>query len=268
MRDKVVIVTGASSGIGLATAEEFAKIGSKVVMAARSEEKIKDLENELKKKGYEAYAVKTDVSNQDNCRNLIEKTIEKYGKIDILINNAGISMRALFSNVDIDVLKKLMDVNFWGTVYCSKYALPYLLKTKGSLVGVSSIAGIQGLPGRTGYSASKFALHGLLETIRIENLRKGLHVMILTAGFTKTDIRKKALKENGTPQGITPRNEEKHMMPEQVAKAIIRALRKKKRHKILTLEGQLLAIFQRLIPNLCDLVAYKKLAREQDSPFV
>ncbi len=267
MRDKVVIVTGASSGIGMATAKEFAMRGAKVVIAARSEDVIKNLENELKEKGFEAYAVKTDVSIEEDCRNLINKTVEKYGRINILINNAGISMRALFANVEIHVLKRLMDVNFWGTVYCSKYALPHLLKTRGSLVGVSSIAGIQGLPGRTGYSASKFAVHGLLETIRIENLRKGLHVMILTAGFTKTDIRKRALKANGEEQGITPRDENKHMKPERVARAMVRALRKKKRHKILTVEGQLLAVFQRIIPTICDLIAYKKLSREQDSPF-
>ena len=267
MRDKVVIVTGASSGIGLATAKEFARRGAKVVMAARSEDILKNLENELQNNGFEAYAVKTDVSIEEDCRNLINKTIEKYGRINILINNAGISMRALFDNVEISVLKRLMDVNFWGTVYCSKYALPHLLHSRGSLVGVSSIAGMQGLPGRTGYSASKFALHGLLETIRIENLRKGLHVMILTAGFTRTDIRKRALKANGQQQGITPRNENKHMKPERVARAIIRALRKKKRHKILTIEGQLLAIFQPIIPTVCDLIAYKKLSREQDSPF-
>jgi len=221
----------------------------------------------LKNKGYEAYAVRTDVSKQDNCRNLIEKTVEKYGRIDILINNAGISMRALFANVEVEVLKQLMDVNFWGTVYCSKYALPYLIKSKGSLVGVSSLAGIQGLPGRTGYSASKFAIHGLLETIRVENLRNGLHVMILTAGFTKSDIRKNALNKDGEPQGYTPRDEEKHMMPEHVAKAMIKALRKKKRHKILTLEGLLLALFQRIIPTVCDRIAYRRLSREQDSPF-
>jgi short-subunit dehydrogenase len=267
MKDKVVIITGASSGIGLAMAKEFARRGSKVVMAARSEQKLKDIEGELKKKGYEAYALKTDVTIEDNCCNLIEKTVEKYGKIDVLINNAGISMRALFQNVDIDVLRKILDVNFWGTVFCSKYAIPYLVKSKGSLVGVSSIGGIQGLPGRTGYSASKFALIGLLDTIRVENLKNGLHVMILTAGFTKSEIRKRALLKDGKPQGYTPRDEDKHMLPEHVAKAMIKALRKKKRHKILTIEGQLLALFQRIIPTVCDRIAYRRLAREQDSPF-
>jgi short-subunit dehydrogenase len=267
MKDKVVIVTGASSGIGLAMAKEFAIRNSKVVMAARSEDKLKQIESELRKKGLEAYAVRTDVSNKDDCRNLVEKTLEKYGRIDILINNAGISMRALFDNVDIEVLRQIMEVNFWGTVYCSKYALPSLIKSGGSLVAVSSIAGFQGLPGRTGYSASKFALHGLLESIRIENLKKGLHVMILTAGFTKSDIRRRALNKYGEPQGYTPRDEDRHMKPEHVARALIKALRKKKRHKIMTLEGQLLALFKRIIPAVCDRIAYRRLSREQDSPF-
>ncbi len=267
MKDKVVIITGASAGIGCAMAKELARRGSKVVMAARNEEKLKSIEGEMKKERHEAYAVKTDVTIQDDCRNLIEKAIEKYGKIDVLINNAGISMRALFENVEIDVLRQVMDVNFWGTVHCSKYAIPHLVKSKGSLVGISSIGGIQGLPGRTGYSASKFAMHGLLDTIRVENLKNGLHVMILTAGFTKSEIRKRALLGDGKPQGYTPRNEEKHMLPEHVAKEMIKALRKKKRHKILTIEGKLLTLLQRIIPTVCDRIAYRRLAREPESPF-
>ncbi len=267
MKDKVVIITGASSGIGLAMAREFAGRGSKVVMAARNKESLEKIEGELREQGYEACSIQTDVTKEDDCRNLVERVIEKYNRIDIFINNAGISMRALFADVEIDVLKQLMDVNFWGTVYCSKYAIPHLVKSKGSLVGVSSIAGIQGLPGRTGYSASKFALHGLLEAIRVENLKNGLHVMILTAGFTKSEIRKRALMEDGKPQGYTPRNEEEHMLPEHVAKAMVKALKKKKRHKIVTIEGQLLALFQRIIPTVCDKIAYRRLAREPKSPF-
>jgi short-subunit dehydrogenase len=267
MKDKVVIITGASSGIGMATAWEFASRGSKVVLAARSEDVLKDLVNEFRNKGYEAFAVKTDVAMIDDCKNLIEKTVDKYGKIDILINNAGISMRALFADVDIEVLKKLMDVNFWGTVYCTKYALPYLLKTRGSLVGISSVAGFHGLPGRSGYSASKFAMHGFMETLRIENLKTGLHVMILSAGFTKSEIRKKALTADGSMQGYTPRIEEKMMMPEQVARSIIKAVKKRKRIKILTIEGQLIALLQRIIPRVVDKGAYNKLAKEPDSPF-
>lgn len=267
MKDKVVIITGASSGIGLATAREFASIGSKVVLAARSQEAIIQVENELKQKGYEVFAVKTDVTLMEDCKNLIDRTLEKYGKIDVLINNAGISMRALFVDTDIEVLKKLMDVNFWGTVYCTKYALPHLIKSKGSLVGISSVAGYHGLPGRSGYSASKFAMHGFMETLRIENLKNGLHVMILCAGFTKSEIRKHALTADGSQQGFTPREEEKMMMPEQVAKKLIRAIRRKKRIKILTIEGQLIALLQRIVPEVVDRGAYKALAKEPDSPF-
>jgi short-subunit dehydrogenase len=267
MKDKVLIITGASSGIGLATAREFASRGSKVVLAARSENVLKELENEFRKNGNEALAVKTDVTKIEDCRNLIEKTVEKFRKIDILINNAGISMRALFIDVDIQVLKKLMDVNFWGTVYCTKFALPYLIKSKGTLVGVSSVAGFHGLPGRSGYSASKFAMHGFMETLRIENLKNGLHVMVLSAGFTKSEIRKRALTEDGSEQGYTPRVEEKMMMPERVAKVLIRAIKKKKRTKILTLEGQLIALLQRIIPGIVDKGAYDALAKEPDSPF-
>ncbi len=266
MKNKVVIVTGASSGIGLATAKEFAGLGAKVVMAARNYEKLLLIEKELKSTGYEALAVKTDVCQLEDCENLISKTVETYGGIDILVNNAGISMRALFDNLDMKVMHQLMDVNFWGTVYCTKYALPYLIESKGSLIGISSIAGFHGLPGRSGYSASKFAMHGFLETIRIENLKKGLHVMILSAGFTKSEIRKNALTANGNPQGFTPRDENKMMMPEEVAKELIRAIRKKKRNKILTIEGQLTALFQRIIPHTVDRVAYNKMAKEPESP--
>ena len=166
IKDKVVIVTGASSGIGKACVEEFANRGAKVVFCARTINKLKEIEQNLKDKGLEVFAVKTDVTIEEECKALIDITVKKYGTIDVLINNAGISMRALFKDVNIKVIKKLMDVNFWGTVYCTKFALPYLLESKGSVVGVTSIAGFHGLPGRSGYSASKFAMHGFLETIR------------------------------------------------------------------------------------------------------
>jgi short-subunit dehydrogenase len=266
MKEKVVIITGASSGIGKATAREFAKHGSIVVLAARSEEILQDFEKELKQAGYEAFAVKTDVTFEEECRNLINKTVEKYGKIDILINNAGISMRALFRDVDISVLKKLFDVNFWGAVHCTKYALPYLIKSKGTVVGVSSVAGFVGLPGRTGYSASKYALHGFLETLRIENLKNGLHVLIMCAGFTKSDIRKKALTADGSPQGFTPREEEKMMMPNDVARAIYKAVLHRRNRVILTLEGKMTAFVKRIAPRILEHAAYIKMANETDSP--
>jgi len=265
-KDKVVIITGASSGIGEAAAWEFARNGSKVVLAARSEEKLKTIAEEIEKVGGKAFYVKTDVCIEADCRNLIEKTVQHFGTIDILVNNAGISMRARFDDVDLSVLHRLMDINFWGTVYCTKYALPYLLERKGSLIGVSSVAGFHGLPGRTGYSASKFAIHGFLETIRIENLKKGLHVMIIAPGFTTTDIRRRALLANGEEQGESPREEGKLMPPEYVAKWVLKGIRKKKRNKILTWEGRLTALFQRIIPAVVDWVYYIEMSKEPDSP--
>ncbi len=266
MKDKVVIITGASSGIGLASAKEFARLGAKVVLAARRNDLLHAIEAELKASGYDVFAVTTDVTQEEDCQRLVQSTVEKYGKIDILINNAGISMRALFRDVDISVLKRLFDVNFWGAVQCTKYALPYLIKNKGSVVGISSVAGFVGLPGRTGYSASKYALHGFLETLRIENLKNGLHVLILCAGFTKSDIRKKALTADGSQQGFTPREEEKMMMPEDVARAITSALRWKRNYVILTLEGKMTALVKRIAPRFLEYAAYVKMANEPESP--
>lgn len=265
-KDKVVIVTGASSGIGEAIAREFARHGSKVVLAARSEEKLSVIVKEIRADNHDVDFVTTDVSIEEDCRRLIEKTIEKYGTIDILINNAGVSMRASFLDVDLKVLHRLMDVNFWGTVYCTKYALPYLIKRKGSLIGVSSVAGFHGLPGRTGYSASKFAIHGFLETIRIENLKTGLHVMIIAPGFTSTEIRKHALTADGQEQGGSPRDEHKLMSPQYVARWVLKGIRKKKRNKLLTWDGRFTALFQRIIPAFVDWVYYHKMAKEPKMP--
>lgn len=265
-KDKVVIVTGASSGIGRATAIEFARAGSKVVLASRSAERLAELEREISAFGTETLSCTTDVAREEDCRRMVEQTVERFGTIHILINNAGISMRALFDDVDIAVLKRLMDVNFWGTVYCTKYALPYIVKNRGSIVGVSSTAGFHGLPGRTGYSASKFAIHGFLETIRIENLKEKLHVMIIAPGFTTSEVRKHALLADGTEQGNSPREEKKMMSPEFVARWILRGIRKKKRNKIMTWTGRFTALLQRIIPAVVDYAYYLEMKREPNSP--
>ena len=264
--DKVAIVTGASSGIGEATAREFARYGSRVVLAARRTGRLDAIVRNIEEEGGTAIWVETDVSKEEDCKKLISKTVEEFGKIDILINNAGLSMRSTFLDVDLDVLHRLMNVNFWGTVYCTKYALPHLISQKGSLVGVSSVAGFHGLPGRTGYSASKFAMHGFLETVRIENLRTGLHVMIIAPGFTSTEIRTHALKADGTKQDESPRKEEDLMEPEYVARWILKGLIKKKRNKLLTWDGRLTALFQRIIPELVDRAYYNEMLKEPHSP--
>jgi short-subunit dehydrogenase len=263
---KVAIVTGASSGIGLATATLLAKYQAKVVLAARSEDKLDEVRKDLSQYT-EVISVKTDVSVEDDCRNLIEETVKKFGRIDILINNAGISMRAMFKDLDLNVIRRLMDVNFWGTVYCTKYALPYLLESKGSIVGVISTAGYKGLPGRTGYSASKFAINGFLDTLRSEHLYDGLHVMIYAPGFTASNIRKTALMADGSQQGETPREEGKMMTSERVAEIMLNHIRKRSRRATLTFTSKLLLMLTRLFPIMTDHMEYWYMAREPDSPF-
>lgn len=265
--DKVVVITGASSGIGKALVFEFAGRGAKVVAAARSLENLTSLKDEVTAKGGDIFIVKTDVSIEDDCRQLIVQSVEKFQRIDVLINNAGISMRALFDELDTRVIKRLMDVNFWGTVYCSKFALPYLLQSMGSLVGVSSIAGYKGLPGRTGYSASKFAMQGLLEVIRIENLKKGLHVLIACPGFTASNIRKTALAGDGAQQGESPRDEQKMMSAEEVARHIADAVSSRKRTLILTSQGKITVLLNKFFPALLDKMVFNHMAKEINSPF-
>ncbi len=267
LKDKVVIITGASSGIGRALVDAFAEEGALIAAAARSEDKLSKLKEEISKTGNRIIAVPTDVSKETDCKNLIDKTVAEYGRIDILINNAGISMRALFEEVELEVIKKLMDVNFWGTVYCTKFALPYLLQAKGSLVGVSSIAGYKGLPGRTGYSASKFAMQGFLEVVRTENLKKGLHVLIACPGFTTSNIRNTALAADGSQQGESPREEDKMMSAEEVAARIVKAVKKRKRTLILTSQGKLTVWLNKFFPAMMDKLVYNHMAKEPDSPF-
>jgi len=267
MQQKVIIITGASSGIGKALVYEYAHKGYAVVLAARNISKLNEIHDDLSSKGQQSLAIKTDVSKIDDCINLIDKTIANYQRIDILINNAGLSMRAIFNNVDLEVLEKLMNVNFWGTVYCTKFALPHLLKTKGSIVGVLSIAGFLGLPARSGYSASKYAMRGFLDTLRVENLKTGVHVLVAAPGYTASNIRNTALTEHGTAQGESPRDENKMMSAEKVAKKIAKAVDRRQAELILTFkEGKLSVFLKKFFPRLLDKLTYSFISKEQDSP--
>ncbi|MBL0139720.1 MAG: SDR family oxidoreductase [Bacteroidetes bacterium] len=265
--EKVVVVTGASSGIGRSLAIEFARNGYNVVAAARKVDQLETVKKDIEKAGGKALIVATDVSKESDCERLMAETMATFGRIDVLINNAGISMRAVFEKTDLNVIRQLMDINFWGTVYCTKYALPHLLKSKGSVVGISSIAGKKGLPGRTGYSASKFAMEGFLETLRTENLKTGLHVLVACPGFTASNIRNTALAADGNTQGESPRDEKKMMQPEEVARRIYKAVEGRKRDIIMTRDGKLTVFLNKFFPGMMDKVVYNHMAKEPDSPF-
>lgn len=265
MNGKVVIITGASSGIGRALAIEYARRGASLSLAARRIDLLNELKEELTNN--EILTVKTDVTSEEACKELINQTVQHYGRIDILINNAGLSMRALFDDIELNSFKKVMDVNFYGTVYCTKYALPHLIHSKGSLVGIISVAGHVGLPARSAYSASKFAIRGFLDTIRLENLYTGLHVLVAAPGFTATEIRKSALTANGSPQGETPRREEKMMRTDACAQLIINAIEGRRRSLVLTFkEGKLSVFLGKFFPLLLDRLTFRHMAKEHDSP--
>jgi len=265
LNNKIVIITGASSGIGKSLAIECAKRGANVVLAARQYVTLCEIAQDLEKQyNIKALAVQCDVAIEEDCEHLIKQALATFGKIDVLINNAGISMRALFQDADLKVLKSLMDVNFWGTVYCTKYALPEILKTQGSVVGISSIAGYKGLPGRTGYSASKFAMNGFLDSLRVENLKTGVHVLTACPGFTASNIRNTALAKDGSQQGESSMDENKMMSSEEVARIIADGIEDRSRTLIMTRQGKLTVAISKFLPAFLDKMVYNVFAKEKN----
>lgn len=254
-KDKIVVVTGGTDGIGKALVEFLLVQGAKVATCARHHDKLYRLQSEFP--SYPLHAMLADVSIENDCRNFIESTIRTFGGIDILINNAGVSMRALLKDTTADVIKKIMEINFFGTVYCTKFALNSIIERKGSIIGVSSIAGYRGLPGRSGYSASKFALQGWLEAIRTELLDDGVHVMWVCPGFTASNIRNAALNEKGAAQGESPMDESKLMTPEECAEEILNAVRKRKRTLVLTFTGKQTVFMNKFFPAWSDRLVKK-----------
>ena len=248
--DKVVVITGGSAGIGRALAERLLEKGALVATCARNYEKLYELQT--LHAGRPLHIAAADVSKEGDCRKFVDSVISTFGTIDILINNAGVSMRALFKDVDLETLHTMMNVNFWGTVYCTKFALNEIIKNKGSVIGISSIAGFRGLPGRTGYSASKFAINGFLEALRTEVMGDGVNVMWVSPGFTASNIRNVALDKNGNPQEENPMDEGKMMSAEECADYVLKAIEKKRRTTVLTFLGLRTVLMNKFFPALTD----------------
>ncbi len=262
LNDKIVVITGGSSGIGKALVEAALARGARVAVCARNIEKLQSLFTTSDK----LLCLKADVSKEADCHAFINTVTERWGRVDVLINNAGISMRALFEDVDLAVLKELMDVNFWGAVYCTKYAMSAIRNSKGVIAGVSSIAGYRGLPGRTGYSSSKFALQGFMEALRTELLHTGVHVMWVAPGFTASNIRNVARSNDGSAQAESPLDESKLMSADECARIIIDGIEKRKRTIVMTTQGKLAVWLNKLFPALADKIVYNHFLKEADSP--
>lgn len=254
-RDKVVVITGGTDGIGKALIDALVPLGAKIATCGRSYDKLYSLQ--MQYSNVVLHAMACDVSHEKECQRFIESTVNEFGGIDILINNAGISMRALVKDLDVDVIRKVMDVNFFGSVYCTKFALPYIIERKGSIVGISSIAGYRGLPGRSGYSASKFALQGWLESLRTELLNDNVHVMWVCPGFTTSNIRFASLDKEGKPHGTTPMDEGKMMPADEVATRILDAIEKRKRTLVMTFTGKRTVFMNKFFPGLTDKMVHK-----------
>ncbi|GAB2794301.1 SDR family oxidoreductase [Hymenobacter latericoloratus] len=263
MKNKVVLITGGTSGIGRATALAFGRAGARVAITGRDEARLQDTARELAGLGVEHLAIRADVGVEADSERAVQETVAAFGRLDILINNAGISMRALFRDADLDVIRRLMQTNFFGTVYTTKFALPHITQAKGSIVGISSIAGYRGLPGRTGYSASKFAMHGFLEALRTELLPQGVHVLLACPGFTASNIRNVALAADGSAQGESPRNEQQMMSSEEVADHLVQAVQQRRRDLVLTGQGKLTVFLNKWLPGLADKLVLNHFRKEE-----
>ncbi len=254
-RNKVVVITGGSEGIGKALVGAFLELGAKVATCGRNYDKLYHLQSIHP--GRQLLIQTADVSKEQDCSRFIETVVQSFGTIDILINNAGISMRSLVADVSLDAIKTVMDINFWGTVCCTKFALPYIMQNKGTIVGVSSVAGYRGLPGRSGYSASKFAVNGWLESLRTELLESGTNVMWVCPGFTSSNIRNVALNQKGEAQGESKMDEVNLMSSAECANHIIEAIAKRKRTLVLTATGKQAVFMNRFFPSWADKLVRK-----------
>ncbi|MFM7327480.1 MAG: SDR family oxidoreductase [Bacteroidota bacterium] len=266
MKDKVVVITGGTSGIGRALAATFGKHGSKVFITGRNQEALDKTVAELSAEQIIVRGILADAASEADNKRMIEIVIAAEGRLDVMICNAGISMRALFEEVTLDAFRKVMDINFYGTVYATKYALPHLLASSGSLVGISSINGRRSTPARSAYSASKFAMEGFMETIRTEVMDRGVHVLSVCPGFTASEIRKKALNAEGQQQLNSPREESSLMSAEEVAGLVYRAVIARKRDLVITLQGKVAVWLNKLFPALADRIVYNVMKKEAGSP--
>ncbi|AMO21897.1 SDR family oxidoreductase [Ramlibacter solisilvae] len=265
---KVFVITGASDGIGAEIARQLARAHGKdaaLVLAARNGGKLEAVAALCRQAGAQALAVMTDVAQEAQCRALIDKAVQAYGRIDVLINNAGMSAHALFGDVraqDLHWYEDLMKVNLWGAVWCTHAALPQLKASRGQVVAVSSLAGLVGVPGRTAYSATKFALAGFFEALRIELKPAGVAVTTVYPGVVATETRRRGYNARGEPAGTSGLKEEAAMSAEECARLAIAGMNRRQREVVMTARGRLGRFMKLLAPGLVENMALAALKDE------
>jgi short-subunit dehydrogenase len=256
MRDNVVAITGASKGIGAELARQLAARGARLVLAARSEKELEDVAAECRKSGASVVIVKADVTDERDCQAIVSGAVVAFGRLDAFVNNAGATMWARFEDIqDMSILKRLMDVNYMGSVYCTRHALPHLKQSKGLIVGISSLAGRTGVPTRTGYSAAKHAMTGFFDSLRIELEESGVAVTMIYPGFVATGIRENATGPDGKPIMVSPVKEGEVMSVEDCARRIVSAMEHREREVIMTARGKIGLFLKLFAPSLIDRMA-------------
>ncbi len=256
---KVAIITGSSMGIGKATAYKLAAHGVKIVLNGRDEAKLEKIKSEMIAKGYEVIAVKGDVTTPHDCEKLINTTIATFGKLDILINNAGISMRGNFETLDISVFEKVYDTNILGAVYPTKFALPHIKSSKGSIVFISSVAAIRGLPSISVYCSAKMAITAIAESLKVELSGTGIHVGIVHVGFTQNEADKKTMDADGKLIPIEDRSTKKAQTTTEVAQVIFKNIKRRQFKTVISFLGKMNAFTNKILPRLADKILAKSM---------
>ena len=261
-KGKVVVITGASSGIGRELAYRLATQGAKLSLAARDVERLEAVRAGCEGYGGQAIVLPTDVAEQAGCEFLIRKTVAQYGRIDIPVNNAGISMWAYFEEVtDLSIFEKIMRTNYLGGVYCTYHALPHLKASHGQIVGVSSLTGKNGVPTRSGYAASKHAMVGFFDTLRIELASEGVDVTMIYPDFVATEARARAFGPDGIPLGKSPVHEKEVMTVEQCVDLMLPAIQKRKRELVMTPRAKVGQYVKLFAPGLVDNIARRAIEK-------
>ena len=262
MKDAVVVITGASKGIGAELARQLASRGARLALGARNVDELEAVAGQCRAKGATVVTVRTDVAEERDCQALIAGATLAFGRIDALVNNAGATMWARFEDIDdLSILARIMQVNYMGAVYCTRHALPHLRAARGLVVGISSLAGLTGVPTRTGYAASKHAMAGFFDSLRIELAGSGVDVTMIYPGFVATGIRENATGPDGRPIRVSPVREGEVMGVEECAARIVRAIERREREVVMTVRGKMAAWLKLLAPALVDRIARRAIER-------
>ena len=262
MKDNVVLITGASKGIGAQLARQLAAKGARLVLAARNEKELEAVAEDCRKAGASVLCVRADVANERDCQAIVAGAVLAFGRLDTLVNNAGVSMWARFEDIeDMSILERIMQVNYMGAVYCTRHALPHLRESRGRIAGVASLTALVGVPTRSGYAASKHAMRGFFDSLRIELDGTGVSVTMIYPGFVSTGIRENATGPDGKPILVSPVKEGEVMAVDDCARRILKAIEGREREVVMTARGKMGVWLKLLAPSLVDRIAKRAIER-------